>query len=68
MKAIKKDMKYEDAIKELEEIVDALSSGNTTLDAMMELYERGLALSKHCRGILEAYEAKLEIVETGEKA
>ncbi|MDD4075710.1 MAG: exodeoxyribonuclease VII small subunit [Eubacteriales bacterium] len=66
MKAIKKDMRYEEAIKEMEQIVETLSSGNISLDAMMELYERGLALSKHCQSLLEAYEAKLEVVETGE--
>lgn len=66
MKAIKKDMKYEEAIKEMEQIVETLSSGNISLDAMMELYERGLALSKHCQSILESYEVKLEVVETGE--
>ncbi|MDO5110904.1 MAG: exodeoxyribonuclease VII small subunit [Clostridia bacterium] len=68
MQKIKKDMPYEEAVKELEQVVEALSSGNISLDAMMELYERGLALSKHCQGILEAYDAKLDVVETGEKA
>ncbi len=66
MQKIKKDMKYEDAIKELEQVVESLSAGNISLDAMMELYARGLALSKHCQSVLEAYDAKLDVVETGE--
>lgn len=58
-----KDIKFEDAMRELEEISDKLSAGNASLDEMMKLYTRGMELSKHCRKILSDYEAKLEIVD-----
>ncbi len=55
------ELSYENAIKELEEIIEKLSAGNASLDDMMKLYERGTALTKHCQTILDAYEKRLEI-------
>lgn len=58
-----KEIKFENAIQELEEIANKLSAGNASLDEMMKLYSRGMELSKHCKTMLESYEAKLEIVD-----
>ena len=44
---------YEDAMKQLESIVDQLESGAISLEDSLKAFERGRALSNHCRGILD---------------
>lgn len=60
----KKKQTFEGALRRLEEIADLLSAGNMPLDDMMKLYEEGRALSRDCLAQLEAYEGRLEAVET----
>jgi len=45
-------MGFEDALKELEQIVRALESGDAKLDDAITSYERGAALKKHCEAKL----------------
>jgi exodeoxyribonuclease VII small subunit len=70
-KGEKKDISklgFEQAIKELTEIVDKIESGDTPLQTSIEQYEKGMALIKHCRGILQAAEKKIEKVsQAGDK-
>lgn len=54
-----KKMSFEDAMSELQEIVNGLDSGNILLDNAIENYSRGSALKKHCQKKLK--EAKLRI-------
>ena len=54
-------MKFEEAIKELEETVKKLESGETTLDESMELFEKGVSLSRTCQKLLD--EASLKITK-----
>ncbi len=62
---------FEGAIKELTEIVHKIESGETPLQSSLEQYERGMALIKHCREILEKAEKRIEKIseskEQGEK-
>ena len=51
---------FEEAIKELTEIVDKIEGGQTTLQSSLEQYERGMKLIKHCRGILQKAEKRIE--------
>ena len=44
---------YEDAMKQLESIVDQLESGAISLEDSLKAFERGRALSNYCRGILD---------------
>jgi exodeoxyribonuclease VII small subunit len=55
-------LSFEDAIKELTQIVDKIESGQVPLQTSIEQYEKGMALVKHCRGILQAAEKKIEKV------
>ena len=55
-------LSFEDAIKELTQIVDKIESGQAPLQTSIEQYEKGMALVKHCRGILQAAEKKIEKV------
>jgi exodeoxyribonuclease VII small subunit len=47
------NLSYEDAMKQLESIVDQLESGSISLEESLKAFERGRALSNHCRGILD---------------
>ena len=53
------EMKFEDALKELETTVKKLESGETTLEEAMELCEKGVVLTKECRKLLEGAELKV---------
>lgn len=58
---------FESAIAELDTIVKRMEEGDLTLEKSMELYERGLQLSKFCHTTLEAAERRIEILsERGE--
>ena len=52
-------MKFEDAMKELEETVKKLESGETTLDESMELFEKGISLSRTCQNLLNEAQFKI---------
>ena len=58
---------FESALTELEVIVKNLEDGNLTLEKSLELFERGVELSRYCHGRLEAAERRLEVLtERGE--
>jgi exodeoxyribonuclease VII small subunit len=54
-----KDMSFEQALKELEAIVDRLEKGDVELEASIQIYERGEALKAHCDALLRKAEAKV---------
>ncbi len=51
---------FEDALKELEEIVQKLENGDAALEDSISLYERGAALKAHCEARLKAAREKVE--------
>jgi exodeoxyribonuclease VII small subunit len=53
---------FESAIAELDTIVKRMEEGDLTLEKSMELYERGLQLSRFCHSTLEAAERRIEIL------
>jgi exodeoxyribonuclease VII small subunit len=53
-------MTFEQAMKELEQIVGKLERGDVELEPSIELYERGEALRAHCDQLLKRIEAKVE--------
>ena len=54
-------MKFEEAMKELEETVKKLESGETSLEESMELFEKGVNLSRQCQKLLG--EAQLKVTK-----
>lgn len=54
-------MKFEEAMKQLEETVTKLESGEVSLEEAMELFERGVGLSKTCQKLLS--EAQLKVTK-----
>ena len=58
---------FESALAELDAIVKKMEEGDLTLEKSMELYERGLQLSRFCHSTLEAAERRIELLnERGE--
>ena len=58
---------FESAIGELETIVKTLEEGDLPLEKSLELFERGVQLSRFCHTKLEAAERRIEILnERGE--
>ena len=53
-------MSFEDALAELEGIVQRLERGDGKLDDAIGAYERGVALKRHCEGKLREAQAKIE--------
>ncbi len=53
-------LSFEDALKELEEIVRALESGKGKLDEAIKSYERGVALKRHCERKLAEAQSRIE--------
>ena len=60
---------YEEAVKELQQIVDRLGQGNVTLDESLKLYNRGIELSNLCDSKLKEVEQKFSVIDpsTGEE-
>ena len=56
---MKKKLKFQEAIRRLEEITSQLSDG-TTLDESLKLYTEGAELIRQCNEQLEAAQLKIE--------
>ncbi|HYE47447.1 MAG TPA: exodeoxyribonuclease VII small subunit [Caulobacter sp.] len=55
-------LSFEDALKELERIVQTLESGQAPLEESISVYERGALLKAHCEKKLEAARLRVEKV------
>lgn len=55
-------LSFEEAIKELTGIVGKIEQGEIPLQDSLSQYERGMTLIKHCRGILQKAEKRIEKV------
>jgi exodeoxyribonuclease VII small subunit len=53
-------MSFEEAIKELTNIVSKIEQGRIPLQDSLEQYEKGMALIKQCRTILQKAEERIE--------
>ena len=50
---------FENALNELENIIEKLESGSPTLDKMMQLFEDGMKLMKVCQEHLSEVECRI---------
>jgi exodeoxyribonuclease VII small subunit len=55
-----KETSFEDAQRELEQIVERLERGEATLDEAIGLWERGEELYKQCAAKLDAAHGKID--------
>ncbi len=60
-----KKMSFEQALAELETIVERLESGDAKLDDAIGAYERGAALKQHCETKLREAQDKVEKIRLG---
>ncbi len=54
------DLKYQDALAELEAIVNEVESDNMNIDRLSENIERALTLIHYCRSKLKATETQIQ--------
>ena len=59
---------FEETIKELTNIVGKIEQGQIPLQDSLEQYEKGMALIKHCRTILQKAEKRIEKISKEEKS
>ncbi len=64
---MEKTLKFEEAIKQLGEIVQKLESGEVPLDESIALYEKGMQLSRQCAEMLEKAEQKVRFLQKTEQ-
>jgi len=57
---------YEQALAELDRLVQAMESGQMPLDQLLDSYKRGAELLQFCRGRLEAVESQVKVLEDGQ--
>ena len=55
-----KDLSFEDALTELEGIVQRLERGDAPLEESIAIYQRGAKLKAHCEGKLKDAQLKVE--------
>ncbi|HYL50279.1 MAG TPA: exodeoxyribonuclease VII small subunit [Stellaceae bacterium] len=58
-------LSFEDALKELEDIVRRLEAGNAKLDDALAAYERGALLKQHCESKLREAQARVDKIVLG---
>lgn len=58
-------MSFEQALAELERIVENLEKGELDLEAAISAYERGTLLRTHCEGKLKDAELKVQKITAG---
>ena len=56
------ELSFEEAMKELEQVVGQLERGDVALDESITLYERGAELKKRCEAKLKEAEEKVEAI------
>ena len=59
------ELSFEDALGELESVVNRLERGDVPLDQSIALYERGEKLRAHCQSRLDAAQARIESIVKG---
>ncbi|UCB56685.1 MAG: exodeoxyribonuclease VII small subunit [Candidatus Omnitrophota bacterium] len=56
------EMKFEEALKRLEKIVEELESGKLSLEDSLKRYEEGVKLSRFCHKSLQAAQKKIQVL------
>ena len=57
-------MTFEEAIKELEKLVDSLDKGDVSLDEAITAYDRGSQLKDYCQTKLNEAKMKVETIQS----
>ena len=57
-------LSFEDALKELEHLVETLEKGDLSLEQSLTTFERGVGLTRTCQKALDDAEQKVRILTT----
>jgi exodeoxyribonuclease VII small subunit len=57
------ELSYEQALQELEALVQRMDSGDMPLDGLLSAYQRGTELLSHCRNKLAAVEQQIKLID-----
>ncbi len=60
------DIKFEEALQRLEQIVDTLEAGNLPLEESLKAFEEGVGLTRRCARYLEEAEKRIELLTRDE--
>lgn len=63
----KEDMRFEEAIKRLEEIVEEMEGKDLQLEKSIKLFQEGMELAAFCNGKLDEAERRINIVMKNSK-
>ena len=53
---------FEDALENLEELVEAMEEGELSLEESLKAFEQGIKLTRECQAALEAAEQKVQLL------
>jgi exodeoxyribonuclease VII small subunit len=56
------DLKFEDCLARLEQIVSALEAGHLPLEESLKVFEEGITLARHCSRYLDDAERRIELL------
>ncbi len=62
----KEPTSYEQALAELDRLVQQMESGQMPLDQLLDAYKRGAELLNFCRARLQAVEEQVKLLDDGE--
>jgi exodeoxyribonuclease VII small subunit len=63
-----KDLSFEDAMTELENIVEAMEGEELPLEELIARYETGAHLLKHCNAVLTNARKRIELITLSDRA
>ena len=61
------EIKFEEALKKLEKIVEELEQGDLSLDEALKKYQEGIELSRQCSARLESAKKKIDVLAKNKK-
>ena len=64
----KKAPSFEEALEELESMVETMESGQLPLEKLISSYERGATLVSHCETVLDDARKRLELITVKTKS
>lgn len=61
------EIKFEEALKKLEKIVEELEKGDLSLDEALKRYQEGIELSRSCAQRLDSAKKKIDVLVKNKK-
>ncbi|MCC5889646.1 MAG: exodeoxyribonuclease VII small subunit [Alkalibacterium sp.] len=65
---MEKEQTFDEAMKDLEQIVQKLEQGDVPLEEALDKFQEGIKLSRYCRGIVEEAEKTVTSMAKEENA